>query len=215
MSQMELKQKFVLEVDGKTLTFDTKKEAQDFLRRPAIKAALANVTGGDASLSDWLIANQDSIEAAYDAGSIRRVTKVERNKLRKALDFILESHANVTKDKDGNITSVSNVDSKAAFVIDNREALLESFRWPSVQRMKPEEKELATRNTLANLTDNDEKLVAWILANKDAILEAYQAGKEKRAVNPAAAEALAAYRAKKAAEKAAAEAGEAGEDAAE
>ena len=58
------------------------------------------------------------------------------------------------------------------------------------------------------LTGDNVELVDWILGNKDAILEGFQAGVVKREVNPKAQDALAAYRAKKAAEKAAKEAAE-------
>jgi hypothetical protein len=54
-------------------------------------------------------------------------------------------------------------------------------------------------------SEGNEELAEWIIKNKDKVLDAYQAGVVKREINPAAAEALAAYRAKKAAEKAAAE----------
>ena len=69
--------------------------------------------------------------------------------------------------------------------------------------MDDAEKATAAKNTLVAASEGNEELADWVLANKDAVLEAYEAGKEKRQVNPKAAEALAAYRAKKAAEKAA------------
>lgn len=179
----QLVQKFVLTVDGKDLVFDTRAEAQDYLRRPKIKAALANVTGGNAELSDWLIAHQEKVEAAFESGTIRRVTKSEHNKLAKALEELKEK---LPKN----------------FVSENAGAVLDSFRWPAVKRMSEEEKATLAKNTLVVTAEGNAELADWIIAHKDAILEAYQAGVEKRQVNPKAAEALAAYRAKKAAEKA-------------
>ena len=180
----ELRQVFTTP-DGQT--FDTKKEALDHLRKPKIKAAMSKVTGGNAELTDWLVDHQESVEMAFETGTIKRVTKSEHNKLAKALEAIAEAG-----------------DPKFAFVVDNKGAILDSFRWPSVKRMDEQEKAVAAKNTLVAASEGNEELADWVLANKDAILEAYQAGVEKRQVNPKAAEALAAYRAKKAAEKAAA-----------
>lgn len=180
---MELRQVFTTP-DGKT--FDTKAEALNYLRRPKIKEAMKKVAGGNAELADWLVENQETVEMAFETGTIRRVTKSEHNKLAKALEAIVEAK-----------------NPKFSFVADNVSAILDSFRWPSVKRMDEAEKATAARNTLVAASDNEE-LAEWVLANKDAVLQAYDAGVEKRAVNPKAQEALAAYRAKKAAEKAAA-----------
>lgn len=169
--------------------FDTKAEAVAFMRRPAIEAAFQKLTSNNADLTTWLIDNQESVEVAFEVGTIRRVTQSERKKLEKALEALKAIEGNP----------------KIAFLQENADAIKESFRWPSVKRMSDEEKATAARNSLMAVTDNNEKLVGWILGNRDAILEAYEAGKEKREINPKAAEALAAYRANKAAEKAAAE----------
>jgi hypothetical protein len=182
---MELRQVFTTP-DGKT--FDTKAEALDYLRKPKIKTALTAVTGGNAELTEWLMSNQEKVEMAFETGTIRRVTKTEHNKLAKALDALKEITGNP----------------KIAFLQEHTGAILDSFRWPSVKRMDEAEKATAARNTLVAASEGNEKLAEWILANKDSILAAYEAGIEKKQVNPKAQEALAAYRAKKAAEKAAA-----------
>ena len=174
-------------VDGKV--FASKEEAQNYIRRPKILAALNAVTGGNTELNEWLVENQERVEIAFESGTIKRVTKSESKKLADALDHI----ASVLAD-----------DKKAQFVVENIGAIKDSFRWPSVKRMSEEEKATAARNTLVAASEGNEELAQWIIENKTAILEAFQAGVEKRQVNPAAAEALAAYRAKKAAEKAAA-----------
>lgn len=178
----ELKQAFVTP-DGKS--FETKSEAIAYLRRPKIKEALMKVTGDNAELTDWLIENQETVEVAFETGTIRRVTASERKALAKALEAI---------------KAINN--SSLKFVQDNSDAILESFRHPAVKRMSEEEKGAAAKASLVAATGNEE-LANWILANKDAVLEGYEAGTVKREVNPKAAEALAAYRAKKAAEKAA------------
>lgn len=188
---MELKQVFTTP-DGKQ--FDTKAEALDYLRRPKILEAMTKAAGGNKELADWLVEHQEQVEMAFETGTIRRVSKSEHKKLKAALDHIAE----VLKD-----------DKKAAFAVDNVAAIADSFRWPSVKRMDDAEKATAAKNTLVAASEGNEELADWVLANKDAVLEAYEAGKEKRQVNPKAAEALAAYRAKKAAEKAAQEAAQA------
>lgn len=179
----ELK-RVVVTPDGKQ--FDTVKEAQDYLRRPKIKAELLKIA--DEKVTDWLIENQEAVEVAFEAGTIRRVTKVEHNKLKKSLEALKE---------------VDNP--KLKFLQENVDAILESFRWPSVKRMTDEEKATAARNGLVAESGN-EQLADWIIANKDAVLKAFEAGVEKREVNPKAQAALAAYREKKAAEKKAQEA---------
>jgi len=185
---MELRS-VIVTPDGKI--FDTKQEAQAYIRRPLILAALKIATSNNTELSEWLLENQETVEGAFETGTIKRVTKSEANKLAKALEALVAIEGNPA----------------IKFLQEHAGAIKESFRWPSVKRMSDEEKATCARNTLVAASDNED-LADWVLANKTQILAAYEAGVEKRAVNPAAAEALAAYRAKKAAEKAAAEAGE-------
>ncbi len=171
--------------DGKM--FDTKKEAMDYLRRPKVEEALNKITNTNKELTAWLLDNQETVEMAFETGTIRRVTKVELNKLSKAIDALKEI---------GN--------PKLSFLQDNASAIIDSFRWPSVKRMDDAEKSTAARNTLAAASEGNEELASWIIAHKDAVLQSYEAGQVKREINPKAQEALAAYRAKKAEEKAAA-----------
>ena len=178
----ELKQVFTT-TDGKM--FDTKKEAMDYLRRPKITEALLKVTNNNKELTDWLVEHQEQVEVAFETGTIRRVTKSEQKKLDKALEALKEID-----------------DQRVAFLVENADAISESFRWPSVKRMDDDQKATAAKNTLVGISGRED-VAEWILANKDAVLGAYDAGVEKRAVSPKATEALAAYRAKMAAEKAA------------
>mgnify|MGYP003572441815 CR=1 FL=1 len=182
MSSDELKQVFETP-DGQR--FETKAEAVDHMRKPKIKEALMKVTDNNEDLADWLLEQQETVEGAFDTGTIRRVTKGERKKLTAALEY-----AATLEDK------------KLAFIVDNMDAIAETFRWPTVKRMSDEEKAVAAKNTLVSASDGNEELATWAIANKDEILEAFEAGKVKRQVSPKAQEALAAYRAKKAAEKA-------------
>lgn len=176
----ELKQVFTTP-DGKM--FETKREALDYLRRPKITEALLKVTGNNKELTDWLVENQEQVEVAFDTGTIRRVTKSEQKKLDKALEALKEIG-----------------DHRVAFIVENADAISESFRWPSVKRMSEEEKAVAAKNTLVGLSGRED-VADWILANKDAVLTAFEAGVEKRAVSPKATEALAAYRAEMAKKK--------------
>ena len=184
----DIRQAFITE-DGKY--FETKKEAQDYLRRPKIEAELNKLTGKNEELTSWLLDNREAVEMAFEVGQIRRVSKSERKKLENALKHIAESMKN---------------DNKVAFLIEHSDTVLKSFRWPTVQRMSDEEKLIATKNTLLKASENNTELADWVIANKNAVLEAYNAGVVKPPVNQKAQEALAAWRAQKAAEKAAKEA---------
>jgi|SRR5210317_915493 len=185
---MELRQVYTTP-DGRT--FEKKAEALNHLRRPKIEEALNKVTGEQAELVNWLLDNQDVVESAFEVGTIKRVTKSERKKLAKNLENICEEGS-----------------PRTAFIREHHEAILESFRWPSVKRMKGEEKLAKALEILTNATDGNKDLATWVVDNREAVLESYKAGIEKRKVNPKAAEALKAYRERKAAEKAAREADE-------
>ena len=190
MSQVQIATAFV--VNGQI--FNSKQEAQDFLRKPLIQKAMSAVTGGNAELTEWLVENQETVEMAFETGSIRRVTKSDAKKLRDALTHIAEE----LKD-----------DKKAAFIVDNIGVVADSFRWPSVKRMDDAEKATAARNTLVAASEGNEELAEWVIEHKDAVTEAYGAGKVKREVSEKAASGLAEYRARMAAEKTEMEAAEA------
>ena len=185
MQQPIIAQKFMVGDQA----FNTRAEAADFIRLPQVRAALNQINGHNPKLTEFLIEHQEAIEMAFEAGTLRRVTKSERNQLTKALEEV-------------KALAVDNP--KLKFLETHAASLVETFRWPTVKRMTDEEKATAARNTLLAATD-DEGVVTWILANKTAVLEAFKAGVVKREVSSKAAEALAAYRAKKNAEKAAAE----------
>lgn len=190
MSLDQIKQVFTL--PGVDRTFESKAEAADYLRRPKVLEALNKLTEGNAELDAWLFDNRESVEMAFETGTIKRVTKQEAKKLGEALDYIANTLAG---------------DKKAAFVVENVAAIKDSFRWPTVKRMTDEEKATAARNSLVATTGGQEDLAVWILANKEGILEAFQAGVVKRAMPQSTLDNLAAWRAKQAAEKAAKEAG--------
>ena len=186
MTQPIIAQKFMVGDQA----FNTRAEAADFIRLPQVRAALNQINGNNTKLTEFLIEHQETIEMAFEAGTLRRVTKSERGQLNKALEEVKALAANNPKLK---------------FLETHAASLVETFRWPTVKRMTDEEKATAARNTLLAATD-DEGVVTWVLSNKEAVLEAFKAGVVKREVSPKAAEALAAYRAEKAAQKAAAEA---------
>ena len=190
MSLDQIKQVFTL--PGVDRTFESKAEAADYLRRPKVLEALNKLTEGNAELNAWLFDNRESVEMAFETGTIKRVTKQEAKKLGEALDYIANTLAG---------------DKKAAFVVENVAAIKDSFRWPTVKRMTDEEKATAARNSLVATTGGQEELAVWILANKEGILEAFQAGVVKRVMPQSTLDNLAAWRAKQAAEKAAKEAG--------
>ena len=174
--------------------FKTKKEAQDFQRRPKILEALKPHVGDNEDLANWIVENQEGVREAFDVGTIKRVSKSERNKLSKALENLAELG-----------------DPKFAFLVDNSEAIVDSFRWPSVKRMDDEEKATAALEAITALANGNGQLAQFVVTNRENILEAFDAGKVKRKPNPAAMAALAAHREKVAAEKAAREEAEAAE----
>lgn len=179
--------------------------AKDHLRKPEIKKALNALNGNNTELTDWLMEQQEAVEATFESTKIRRVTKSEKNQLVKALEEVTKAHATVTQ-VEGQAPVISGIEKKFAFLIENAEAIAESFRWPSVKRASEEEQAATIRAGFMALSGDNVELVDWLIANKTALLEAYQAGVIKREVNPTAAAALAKYRADQAAKKAAAEA---------
>lgn len=168
MSQIQ--QAFV--IDGKI--FASKAEAQAFIRRPLILKAFLDLTNNNQELSGWLVENQEVVEAAFETGTIRRVTKSDYAKLDKAL---------------AELTS--------GFLFDNVEAVRESFRWPTVKRMSPEEKTAEATSIIFKASENAE-LAGWVVENQKAVLEGYKAGVEKREVSEKAVAGLAKWRAEKA-----------------
>jgi len=188
-ASMELKTA-VITPDGKI--FESKKEAQDYLRRPKIKEALQSVTEGNDELSDWIIENTDELEGAFQTGTIRRVTKNDRTKYEKALE-----HAATLNDP------------KLAFLVENKTDLVNGLRWPSVTRIKADEKEAAIKAELMALTEQNEEIVDFLIDKRAKIFEALEAGKVKKEINPKATEGLAKWRAEQKAKKEAETGGEA------
>jgi hypothetical protein len=184
MSNSQIKQGFMTP-DGSVFT--TAAEARDYLRKPQVDAALKQVSGGNPDLAKFLGDNEDEIMASFEAGVIARVTKSQRNKLAKALEHLATIQ-----------------DGKLKFIQDNKDAVLESFRWPAVKRMSDAEKAAETLAALTKLANAN--AAEWIVANRVAIELAYNAGVEKRVVNPKAMESLAKYRADRAVALAAAKA---------
>jgi hypothetical protein len=101
---------------------------------------------------------------------------------------------------------VANGDKAFAFVIENVEAVKNSFRWPTVKRLEPEEKAAAVSEKLMVLTEGNADLVKFIVANEEAINACYEAGVEKRQMPANTLEKLAEARAKQAAAREAAKA---------
>lgn len=178
---LELTSKFVT-ADGKA--FDTKAEAMDYLRRPLKAAALNKLNGNNEELTNWLLDNEDSIGATFESTKIRRVTKSEKKQLEKSLEAVVAAG-----------------DKAFSFLIDNAAAIAESFRWPSVKRGDATEQAATIKAGFMSLTGDNAELADWLIGNKDSVLEAFQAGVQKREVSPKAAEALAKYRAEQAAKK--------------
>ena len=178
MTQLQVQEAFV--VDGKI--FASKAEANDYIRKPLIKAALMVLTGNNAELADWIIENREELDGAYVAGTVARVTKAERKELAKALKAV-EGVAG------------------AEFINTNAEAILTSFKWPTKPRVKPEEKEAAITAAFMDITDGNTELVNWLITNKAGLDAAFSAGITKREAPVGGQEALAQWRAERQAAK--------------
>lgn len=172
--------------------FNSKAEALDYIRRPKIEAALNALTENNRELTNWLLDNEETVQRAFEAGVILRVTKSERAQLRKSLDAVIAID-----------------DKRLEFIQKNADAICDSFAWPSVKRMDDAEKAVAARNTIVAASEGNEELAKWVVENKVAIMAAYEAGIEKRPVNPKASEGLQAWREKMAKQKAEEEAAKA------
>ena len=159
--------------------FATKREAQDYMRRPLIRAELLKLTENNEELSDWIVESKEELDNAFSTGQIRRVSKSDRTKMEKALDYIEKNHDDVPA---------------LRFLIENKEDIAEGFKWPSVKRMDEEEKEAAIKAELTALADDNEEVADFIIENQEAIFEAFNAGKPKRTINPAAREGLQKWR---------------------
>jgi len=152
MTTPQIKAAFI--VDGKT--FETKAAANEYVKAPLIKAQVLKLAGGDAKLADWLLDNQTQILDAYGSVQIKRVTKQERKALEKALDAVKSAGGDATK-----------------FIVDHSQAILDSFRWPTVQRLSAEEKETATYDAILAVADDNEAIAKWLIANEVAVKAAY------------------------------------------
>ena len=167
------------------MEFDTKAEALDYLRKPKVMEELNKLTNNNSDLNELIYSHQEILEDIFSAGAIQRVTKSERKQLEKALAAIKVIE-----------------DNKAfLFVVEHAGAILDSFKWPAVKKIDDEEKTRLIHISLMNVTENNTALTDWIIAQKDAIFLAFEAGKLKREVPAKAAEGLAAYKAKKLLEK--------------
>lgn len=172
------------------IAFDSKAEAMEYARKPHIVKALAEISGCNAELANWLHERREEIAEAFEFGTIRRVSKSDYKKI----DASFEALAKVEGIKE------------LQFLQDNAAQFRDSFRWPAVKRLKPEEQAAAAREKLLAVTEGSADITEWLVANRAAFLDALEAGKIKREVSPAAAAGLQAYRERMAAQKAASDA---------
>ena len=115
MSNTQFRQ-VIVTPDGKQ--HESMAEAKAWIRRPMIMTALTAICGGNGKLADWLLNNQETVEMAFETGTIRRVSKNERKQLAAALDHL-----------------ATLADPKLAFLKEHKAAVIDSFRWPTVTRM--------------------------------------------------------------------------------
>lgn len=195
MAQVTISNKVALQLeDGTVKLFDSKREAEDYVRKPLVVAALKKLEGVDAELADWLFEQRDSVAEVFEAAKVKRVSKSDKAALEAAIKLAVE-----TLDK-GDMT-----EKKARFLIENADQIVNSFRWPAVKRGTEEEQAAQVQAAALDLCGGEEgaELASFIVANKDAILSAFEQGVVKRQVSEKAAAGLAAYRERMAAAKAA------------
>jgi hypothetical protein len=190
---MEIRQAFVVGDQQ----FDSKAEAMEYLRKPKVMAELLKLTNGQSDLAELLYENKEAIESAFDTGTIRRVTKAERKKIRNAFEALpeeLPKAAEFLREK------VMYQGAEVSIM----EQLIDSFSWPKQRRLNDEEKTVALSDSLKTLNISAD-VAEWIKSVREDLLTAYEAGVEKRTISQKAVDGLAAYRAKMAALKAAEE----------
>jgi hypothetical protein len=170
--KVELQKGFM--VDGRV--FATKALAEEYLRGPEVLEALGKLAG-NADSAQWLFDNEAAIMATYKAGKIRRVSSKERKELEDALAKI-----------------------ESGFLAVHRDAILSSFRWPTVSRVT--DPASAVGEAFLELCDGNGDLADWLIANQEVLVATYDTGKVKREVSPKAIEALALYREQQKAAKA-------------
>jgi hypothetical protein len=166
--------------------FDNKADAADYLRKPKVMTALNAITNSSEELNNWIYEHQEFLEEVFASGTIQRVTKSEKKSIEKAFELL---------------ATVENLPKPCAFLLENAGAFKDSFRWPAVKRMDPEEKNTLIFKSLMGATENRKDLAEWLIEKKDAIFEAFESGKIKREVSEKALNGLQLYRDKKAAEK--------------
>ena len=170
----------VYSVDGKT--FNSKNEAEAYARRPQIITALKDVAGND-DTSEWLYEHMSDILAAFKAGSAKKTSAEDREALEQALAVVNES-------------SLEGVE----FLCDNAASILASFRF--VNSGTPTTR---IKDALNKVAGDDEELVDWIYSNKESLVKAFDAGRKKQPMHPAALEGLKRHREEQARLKAEAE----------
>ncbi len=168
-------------------TFDTRPEAADFIRRPLIKEALLGITGMTQEIANALVEHQETVEVAFESGTIRRVTKAEHGKLQKALEAVA--------------ARVEAGDKELAFLAEVAGDIRSSFKYETVKRLSDEEKAFAANNTLRTIPGVDEEVAKFLVSNREALKEAFNAGVPKREVSEKAMSGLAAYQAEQAQKK--------------
>lgn len=162
----------------------TKALAERHTRKPLIMAALLALCGGQKDLADAIYNKEEELQQAFESGKVRFVSKAERAELAKSL-----AAAKAVLPADN-------------FLVKYSEEIEGSFKWPTAKRATEEEQKAAAFEAVDALFERAEGVAAWIVNEKDRILDAFKAGVEKRVVTDQAKQGLALYRAMMDAKKA-------------
>jgi dsDNA-binding SOS-regulon protein len=160
MTEIAYKQAYVT-ADGKV--FETKRELNDYMRKPMIKAAFTEVTGGEGKnpdLVEWLVENEDLVNKAFDAGKIKQFSDEERTQATEQFKSLVA-------------TAVDNPEYK--FLVDHVDQLVVKFT--PQKRLTPEEKVEAGREMIKAATSGNDELANWVFENREEVIKCYKSGK--------------------------------------
>jgi hypothetical protein len=139
--------------------FDNMKDAEEYLRKPKVIEALMDLTSIDEELSEWLYNQQELLEESFAVGSIRRFRKSDKKAYEKDLNTIKEKFQK-----------------ELPWLAEH--GLKINISWPKQRKIDETEKNTLIINSLA--AARDEETAKWCVENQTKLMEAFEAGKEKR-----------------------------------
>jgi hypothetical protein len=171
---MEMTQGVILTDDaGKQHIFANKTDANYFLRRDKITAALKKVCGQRKELQDFLleIDNSNAIKNIFKKYKNRTLVGKTKEKVFSNFEAAFEQLEEI-------VNNMEDENPPVDFLLQEKESIFYSFKF---KRLKEDERKAAILKDLTELTDSAEA-AQFILDNEEEIFQAWKAGIE---VNPA------------------------------